>query len=238
MPPVESGPDWTAIVTVPIAVGALIVSILAWLAAKTQARMAESQAADAQRSADAAKEQVALGKDQLDVALRQLELEQQVRREQQEPYIVVDIQPSAFVSSVLLVVIENTGPTVARNVRIAFSPQIERFMDTDGFGRFVLAESHLFKNGIPAMPPGRRIELLFDLGYKRLNSDLPKEYTVTVDCEGPGGRPVETMIYKIDLRIYEGTEQLGVKNLHDGVKMLEKVKNELAGIRKLLPHEG
>ncbi|GGK59978.1 hypothetical protein Ppa06_26280 [Planomonospora parontospora subsp. parontospora] len=230
-----SGPEWTDIIAVPIATISVVIAILAWLAARIQANMAQSQAADAQRAADAAKEQVALGKDQLDVALRQLELEQQVRREQQEPYIVVDIQPSAFVNSVLLIVIENTGPTVARNVRIKFSPEIERFMDTDGFGRFVLAESFLFKNGIPSMPPGRRIELLFDLGFKRLNSDLPKEYTVTVDCDGPGDRPVETMVYKIDLRIYEGTEQLGVRNIHDGVKMLEKVKDELSGIRKLLP---
>ncbi|ACZ84834.1 hypothetical protein [Streptosporangium roseum] len=236
MPPVESGPDWAAIAAL-IALAALIVAILAWRAAKTQAAMAESQAADARRSADAANEQVALGKDQLDVALRQLELEQQVRREQQEPYIVVDIQPSAFVSKAFLIVIENIGPTVARNVQIKFDPEIERFMDTDGMGIFVLAESFLFKNGIPAMPPGRRIELLFDFGYKRLNSDLPKEYTVTVDCEGPGGRPVETMTYKIDLRIYEGTEQLTVKNMHDGVKALENVTDELAGIRKLLPYE-
>ncbi|WP_326830234.1 hypothetical protein OIE13_17045 [Streptosporangium sp. NBC_01810] len=237
MPPVESGPDLIAIITVLIAIGALIVAILAWLAANTQAKMAQDQAAEARRSADAANEQVSLGKDQLDVALRQLELEQQVHREQQEPYIVVDIQPSAFVSSVLLVVIENTGPTVARNVRITFDPQIERFEEIGDPSRFILAESFLFKNGIPAMPPGRRIELFFDLGSNRLNSDLPKEYTVTVDCDGPGDRPVETMTYKIDLRIYEGTEQIHVKNIHDGVKMLEKVKEELGGIRKLLPYE-
>ncbi|GAA3428722.1 hypothetical protein GCM10018953_59060 [Streptosporangium nondiastaticum] len=229
MPPVESGPDWTAIATVIIALLAFAVACWAAWKASQQADMAADSARFAGTQADAAKEQV-------DIALRQLELEQQVRREQQEPYIVVDIQPSAFVSKAFLIVIENIGPTVARNVQITFDPEVERFMDTDGMGLFVLAESFLFKNGIPAMPPGRRIELLFDFGFKRLTSDLPKEYTVTVDCEGPGGRSVETMTYKIDLRIYEGTEQLTVKNMHDGVKALESVKDELAGIRKLLPY--
>ncbi|MCG5216529.1 hypothetical protein [Streptosporangium sp. KLBMP 9127] len=40
------------------------------------------------------------------------------------------------------------------------------------------------------------------------------------------------MTYKIDLRVFGDIEQLGVKNIHDGVKMLEKLTKELAGISK------
>nr|SBO94256.1 hypothetical protein BN4615_P3772 [Nonomuraea gerenzanensis] len=158
-------------------------------------------------------------------ARQQFELAEKIRREQQEPHIVVDIHPSPHVSSVLILVIENIGSTVARDVRIAFDKPIERAVE-DNPNQHRLNEHRIFTEGIPHMPPRHRIELLFDYGPDRFEADLPMAYTVTVDAEWTGGR-VDTLTYLIDLSVYYNVNYLGVKNLHDGVKMLGEVKKQL-----------
>ncbi|WP_406514021.1 hypothetical protein OG851_40445 [Streptomyces sp. NBC_00161] len=55
---------------------------------------------------------------------RQLALAERIHREQNEPYVIVDIQPDPD-GGALLLVVENTGPTVARNVRISCDPPLE-----------------------------------------------------------------------------------------------------------------
>ncbi|MFC7650378.1 hypothetical protein ACFQX6_66105 [Streptosporangium lutulentum] len=115
MPTVESSPEWTDIVTALFALLALLVAIWAAWKASQQADMAADSARFAGTQAEAAKEQV-------NIALRQLELSEKVRREQQEPYVVVDIQPNSSINKAFDLIIENVGPTVARNVKIAFDP--------------------------------------------------------------------------------------------------------------------
>ncbi|MDP9850283.1 hypothetical protein [Streptosporangium lutulentum] len=221
MPTVESSPEWTDIVTALFALLALLVAIWAAWKASQQADMAADSARFAGTQAEAAKEQV-------NIALRQLELSEKVRREQQEPYVVVDIQPNSSINKAFDLIIENVGPTVARNVKIAFDPPLERFEEREEGGLERIAESFIFTEGIPFMPPGRRINLFLDFGYKRLNSDLPTGYIVTVNAEGPYGA-VEPLIYKIDLGIYTGyVGSLTVKNIHDGVKALERIADKVS----------
>ncbi|RCG29870.1 hypothetical protein DQ384_16990 [Sphaerisporangium album] len=233
MSPDPGGPAWTDIVTTIVTVVAVGVALWAAWKASRQADMAADSARFAGTQADAAKEQVAVGKDQLDVASRQLELEVAIRREQQEPHVVVDIVPSPHAIKVFILVIENIGPTVARNVRIAFEPPIERAAERNPH-QHVLRNSRIFTEGISHMPPGRRIELLFDQTPERHDAQLPMQYAATVDAEWTGGR-VETMTYNIDLSIYYDVTFHGVRNLHDGVEVLEKVKKELDEIKKKMP---
>ncbi|TDB95350.1 hypothetical protein [Actinomadura sp. 7K534] len=209
-----------------VAIGSLIVAIWAIRYSREQAKSAIEQAISAVRSADAAHLQA-------DSALRQLELSEKVRREQQEPYVVVNIRPSEHVTNVFLLVIENLGPTVARNVRIGCSPPIERVAEQELPGKFILRNSFIFNQGIPIMPPGWKIELFFDMSHKRLNSDLPLQYTFTADTEGPFG-PVEQLTYEVDLRMFTEVETLTVKGVHQGVKEMEKLRKAAENISSAL----
>ncbi|MFC7650377.1 hypothetical protein ACFQX6_66100 [Streptosporangium lutulentum] len=215
-----------------ISVAALVVAGLAWRATRVQALMSQETSADTQRSADGTQ-------DQAHTAREQLEHAEKVRREQLEPYVVVDIQPSIHNTQAFVLVIENIGPTVARNVKITFDPPVERLMEQreSSFGRFKLAETYIFTKGIPFMPPGRRIELLFDITFERLNSTLDMFYEVTVEAEWTEGR-VEPMKYPIDLALYQEWELLGLKNINDGVRVLEEVRNKLGEIKNKLPSNG
>ncbi|WP_327392561.1 hypothetical protein OG533_19715 [Streptomyces sp. NBC_01186] len=117
--------------------------------------------------ADAAGEQVA-------VAHLQLEQAKAAHREQNEPYVIVDIQPRDPASGVLVVVVENIGPTVARNVRIAADPPLVSGWGDDLTQMLQRAMSRT----IPMLPPGRRLEYLLD-NHARFESDLPTAYNFT-----------------------------------------------------------
>lgn len=222
-----SGLDIAAFIVSAIAV---LVAVGVGRYARHQANAAIDQAIEAGKQADSAHDQALSAREQADIANRQLALSERIRREQSEPYIAVDIVPSPLVSWVFLLVIENIGPTMARNVRITFDPPIQRVRDSDGRRALPMNQASMFREGIALMPPGRRIELFLDRTFDLLPSDLPKVYTVTVKADGPFGA-VEPITYKIDLNMYdEGYDRISPKNLHDGVQTLDKI---LAEIRKL-----
>ncbi|MEV0228688.1 hypothetical protein [Nonomuraea sp. NPDC050786] len=227
------GPDWTDILTAIAALAALLLSLFSVWYARRQASAAIDQAADAQRAADAAKDQAVSARDQAEIAANQLALDRTAFTESQQPYVVVDIRASDFISEAMNLVIENVGPTVARNVRIKFEPPIQTSMDGDDRER--LADTLIFTQGIPHLPPGRKIEALFDIGWQFFQKDLPRRYTVTVEADGPYGA-VEPLTYLIDLEIYRKLRHLTVKTLHQQVQEIEKLRKAVEEVAKELAH--
>ncbi|WP_407560415.1 hypothetical protein [Streptomyces sp. 184] len=151
-----------------------LVAILALLVAAWAIKYARSQA----KSAEA-----------------QLEVARRVHREQNEPYVIVDIRPDEPGSFALALVIENVGPTMARNVKINTTPSL-----TSSLGEDVsLALQRVLSQTIPMIPPGRRLVYLFDIG-KRFDSGLPMAFEFIVRSEGPMG-PVEELRYTVDLGV-------------------------------------
>ncbi|MFE9500520.1 hypothetical protein [Streptomyces collinus] len=55
---------------------------------------------------------------------------------------------------------------------------------------------------IPFLPPGRKLVYPFDTA-QRWRSDLPMQFDVTVNAQGPAG-PVEQLTYRIDLDVLAG----------------------------------
>ncbi|GAA3957543.1 hypothetical protein GCM10023085_45050 [Actinomadura viridis] len=211
---------------------AVSVAFTLWFT-RQQTTAAKKQAKAAIDQAESAKAQARSAEESARAAQRQVELTEQVRREQAEPYVVVDIRPSDHVSSVFLLIIENVGPTVARNVQIQFDPLLERTLETSRASWKPIRDALLFTSGIPLMPPGRRMEWFFDMTPARFSSTLPMHYTVTVEADGPFGA-VEPLVYQIDLAIYGGINRLGVKNVHDGVKALEQLVKETSRVSAAL----
>lgn len=157
-----------------IALGAVVVSVLAAVVSVWQAQIAKGAANE------------------------QLELAERIHREQNEPYVVVDIAPDRPGSSLLVLTIQNTGPTMARDVRIQATPELVSTQSTLT-PRLVAAVSR----PIAMLPPGRRLVYAFDVGHLRFSSDLPMRYDFTVDARGPQGE-VEQLTYSVDLNILAG----------------------------------
>jgi hypothetical protein len=183
--------EWIAVGSGVVALGAASISI--W-----QAKIAAASARHSQRQAEAADEQARIAREQLEQAERshreQLALSERVHREQNEPYVVVDIATVTPGTGLLVLIIENVGPTVARDVRILFTPEIE-----SSEASLTPRLHRALARPVSVLPPGRRLVYAFDT-HRRWKTGLPMEYDVTVDATGPAG-PVEQLTYRIDLEV-------------------------------------
>jgi hypothetical protein len=138
---------------------------------------------------------IAISNSQARSARGQLQVSQKAQRESSEPYVIVDIGPRQPGDLLLTLTIQNTGPTMARNVRITASPELESSAGDD----ITEALQATLRQTIPTLPPGRRLEFYFD-GHGRFQSDLPMKYEFTVNADGPEG-PVEELTYTVDLDV-------------------------------------
>jgi len=209
---------WAAVATVVVYV---VLGVFAWRQIREARRLREEQAQLARKSQE---EQARLARESWAEQARQ---SRQLQEEQARPFVIVDFEPGFLI----YLVVENIGRTMARNVTITPDKALESTLpDPD------IDETPLFREPIPALPPGKKIRVLFDSAPARLNSDLPRAYEVTVRYEGPFGRIYEPDRYPLDLSMYLGSA-LPPKGLPQLVEEVEKVRKELAkwtdGIRGL-----
>lgn len=144
------------------------------------------------------------------------------REAQTQPFVVVDIEPGRVWMNWLTLVIENVGPTLAKEVKVTFDPPLTTTVKDN-----LLPDSTLLLEGIAALPPGRRVETLFDLSHDRLQQGLPMRYRVTVSFLDFRGRAQESLPYDIDLSYLYDLEKIGEKNVHDLVNEVAKLRKEL-----------
>jgi hypothetical protein len=116
------------------------------------------------------------------------------RAEQARPFVVVDLQPSAVGSHVLNLVIENVGTTVAQDITFEFTPPLASTRPG-----YAIGDSALLTEGIPMLPPRRRLGFLFDRTPDRKKSRLPLRYDVVVNLADARGRRQKPQRYVIDI---------------------------------------
>ncbi|TDC60874.1 hypothetical protein E1200_29770 [Actinomadura sp. GC306] len=163
-----------------IAIAAAIVAVVAALASWRQVRHAKDQANSAQDQAATAKESY--------------RLQEELWRDAVQPYVYVDIRPDPRNGQMLLLVIENSGRSVAKNVRVTFNPPLRSA--NEKYEK--IGEKTALKEGIPAIPPNGRIMHFLDIGFELAKADIPKSYTINVTGEGPAGE-LEPLEYVLDL---------------------------------------
>lgn len=166
------------------------------------------------------------------VAYFQVREARRLRTEQTQPFVVIDLAPNPFVPAVIDFTMKNTGTTLAKNVRFTFDPPLETSED-----KYQLKDSLLFRRGVPALPPGKELRFMLDIGHQRHAANLPNVYKVTVNCEDARGRPLEPLTYICDLELYMPLRRLGVKNIHDLTKAVESVGATLGRWRALEGYE-
>ena len=132
-----------------------------------------------------------------------------LRKEQARPFVVVDFEPER--PPVMNLVITNLGKTMARNVRIDADPPFQSSQDESHPES--LAQLKIFADGIPALAPGKRIVLLFDL-LDRRPKELPNSYWVTVRYEWDEGDPITEKL-RLDLDLYNNLAAIRRYGIHD-----------------------
>jgi hypothetical protein len=152
----------------------------------------------------------------------QLELAYRIQREQNEPYVVVDLGPAAPSSRLIVLSIYNSGPTMARDVSVQVTPELVSSHPslTDRVQRAVACT-------IPFLPPGRKLVYPFDTA-QRWQSGLPMQFDVTVNAQGPAG-PVEELTYRVDLDVLAGH----LPDAHPGKGLADQMKGIEGHLRSL-----
>jgi hypothetical protein len=142
-----------------------------------------------------------------------------LREEQARPWILVDFEPGF----IFWLTIENIGRTVATDIRIRFRPDLASTQSRP----WAWEESTLLTDGIPMLPPNKKLRAFFDSFPERLKSDLPMTYDVEVEYHGPTKqkKPL-TSHYRLDLNFYVGMSP-SPKGIPDLVKTLEDIKGEM-----------
>jgi hypothetical protein len=155
-------------------------------------------------------------------AWRQVHEARKTREAQAQPFVVVDILPGRVWPNRLTFVLENIGTTLARDVKLTFKPPL-----TTTVGDNALSKSALIREGITALPPGRRIETLFDYSHDRLDRKLPMRYEVIVEFADFRGRSQEALPFVLDMEYIYDLEFEGEKTLHNIADSVDKIRREM-----------
>ncbi len=163
-----------------VSAGAAAVALVALFFTWGQARSARVQA-------DSAKEQVALAK-------RQTEVQEQLYKDQQQPYLWVDYRMDEASGWIIDLVLKNEGPTVATDVRVNIDPPIERATDFKSWDLHTLPG---FQDGFASIPPGREMRWTLGSHVDIFKEGALKRHEVTISFDGPYG-PVPPVTYVLD----------------------------------------
>lgn len=197
-----------------VAVVSAIAAVLAALFAGSQAIAARQQA----RYAEA-----------------QLELAERIRKDQAQPYVIADLRPDEHDPQKIMLVVQNLGSTIARNIRVTFDPPLRSVAKPD-FGD----EVDGLHRPISALLPGRKVQWFFDVGFRIFEApEAPRRYTATVEADGPFG-PVDELTYDIDLNELRESDAAApvpkriADELRKAREALEKIAREQAPVGQVI----
>jgi hypothetical protein len=155
---------------------------------------------------------------QAGAAIEQTEIQREVHRDGAQPYVWVDIRPDAKQPSLLVLVVGNSGRTVAQNVRATFAPKLQ----VGALQPKAESASKWLGEGIPSLPPGRQIIWPLGVGHEVLGTENELRFTITVNAEGPFG-PLPQLRYDVDVHAYRESHDSPDGSLHLVRKAIEQV---------------
>lgn len=126
--------------------------------------------------------------------------------------------------------IENTGKTAAKNIKIVSDPPISRLLRDPEQCKYLLSK------GIKTLMPGEKIEIFLNTIERvfKSNKDIPMCYDICVSYEGGLLSKRREDSLEIDLRTYADAPYRRKRNIDNIVKELEEIKKELNGIKRIL----
>lgn len=207
-----------------IAFLAAIAAAVAALAAVILLYYSRKSARDAHRATDAAERSAK-------AAEQQTEIQRQIHQDAAQPYVWVDVRPDEVTSVILNLVMGNSGPTVATNIRVTIDPPlpaIEQLQDRAQTAQDLLAR------GIKSLPPGRILVWPLGQGFNILNGDGPQVHTFTIEADGPFG-PIPAQTYPLDLNDWRGAMHRPAGSLHQVATAIANLSGQIGQERAPRP---
>lgn len=148
----------------------------------------------------------------------QTKIQQQLRVDAAQPYVWVDVRPDDVTGRVLNLTVGNSGPTVARNVRIEVIPPLPSI---DQLQERAEAAQARLADGIKLLAPGRVVSWPLGQGFNLIDKSGPQPHTFTINADGPFGSLL-SLTYVIDLADMRGSLDRP-SALHQLAEAVEKI---------------
>ncbi|MEV6717272.1 hypothetical protein AB0M48_35175 [Lentzea sp. NPDC051208] len=153
-----------------------------------------------------------------------------LRLEQAQPFVMVDFERHPSVPFIIVLVVENLGATAAFDVRLRFTPELQV---SSAQRAAKLLDSSLLRNGIPTMPPRKRIDTVFDSMREQLDEGLPQSYQAVVEYRDSAYRTYRET-YILDLAWAAGLTYIDRKDIHNVAEHLRIIRGELKVLNREL----
>jgi hypothetical protein len=207
--------NWPPLV---VSIVAAVIALVAVIYSVKYTHAAQDATRSGKRAADAA-ERAAVA------AEKQSEIQLQLRKDAAQPYVWIDVRPDDVAGVLLNLVVGNSGPTIAQNVRAKIDPPLRAI---DQLKDRAETAQDLLARGISSLPPGRTLVWPLGQGFNILAGDGPKRHTVTVTADGPFGA-VPPLTYSLDLSDWKGHMHQPCGSIHLLTKAVENVGDKFSG---------
>jgi hypothetical protein len=156
----------------------------------------------------------------------QTKQQKQAAKDAAQPMVWVDVRGDDGQGHALVLLLGNSGPSIARNVKVVFDPAPPSTLD-------IKPILEILKQGIVSVPPGRTMQ--WALGAPHNTSDLEahKAYRVRIEAEGPFGG-IEPLEYVISVDDLHGSRAAPPGNLHAVAAELHEVTKATTKLNEII----
>ncbi|UCM88903.1 COG1361 family protein [Streptomyces marincola] len=152
------------------------------------------------------------------------------------PMVAAEFRDARPSPSTLYLVIRNYGPSVAKNIKITFAPEIIE-TSSESLASYIRAR---YSKKIPTLTPGAELKNIYYVGESRdgvfVNSEpMPEQVVVTISYESADSKQVYTDAYDLDVEVMKGetwsSSSLSMENQAKEVRAsLKKIAQSIQSI--------
>jgi hypothetical protein len=135
----------------------------------------------------------------------QTKQQKQAAKDATQPMLWVDIRGDDGQGQALVLLLGNSGPSIARNVKVVFDPAPPATLD-------IKPILEILKQGIASVPPGRTMRWALGALQNAGDRDAHRPYRVRIEAEGPFGA-IEPLEYVISVDDLDGSRAAPPGNL-------------------------
>ena len=132
--------------------------------------------------------------------------QKQAAKDATQPMLWVDIRGDDGQGQALVLLLGNSGPSIARNVKVVFDPAPPATLD-------IKPILEILKQGIASVPPGRTMQWALGALHNAGDWDAYKACRVRIEAEGPFGAIEPPLEYVISVDDLDGSRAAPPGNL-------------------------
>jgi hypothetical protein len=156
----------------------------------------------------------------------QTKQQQQAAKDAAQPMVWVDIRGDDGQGERLVLLLGNSGPSIARNVKVVFDPAPPSRVD-------IKPILEILKQGIASLPPGRTMKWALGEAHDIGDWHPDNAYRVRIEAEGPFGA-IEPLEYVISVDDLDGSPAEPPGNLHEVAAELREMTQATKELNEII----